>query len=90
MHQFAIGGVSVGNDLPLTLIAGPCQIESADQGVEIAGRMAEACRAAGAGYIFKASYDKANRTAAAGARGPASRPGWRRWPRSAGRRGCRS
>ncbi|MCL4187370.1 MAG: 3-deoxy-8-phosphooctulonate synthase [Rhodobacteraceae bacterium] len=70
MHEFAIGGVAVGNDLPLTLIAGPCQIESAGQGVEIAGRMAEACRAAGAGYIFKASYDKANRTSAAGARGP--------------------
>jgi len=69
MHRFAIGGVEVGNDLPLTLIAGPCQIESAGQGVEIAGRLAEACRAAGAGYIFKASYDKANRTSLAGARG---------------------
>lgn len=69
MFEFAIGGVTVGNDRPLTVIAGPCQIESAGQGVEIAGVMAEACRAAGAGYIFKASFDKANRTAGTGARG---------------------
>ncbi len=69
METVRIGAVAVGNDLPLTVIAGPCQIESADHAQMIAGRMAEICRAAGAGYIFKASYDKANRTSLAGRRG---------------------
>ena len=69
MREVRIGGVTVGNDLPLTVIAGPCQIESADHAQMIAGAMAEACAAAGAGYIFKASYDKANRTSLEGKRG---------------------
>ncbi|MDH3263962.1 MAG: 3-deoxy-8-phosphooctulonate synthase, partial [Paracoccaceae bacterium] len=69
MREVKIGGVAVGNDLPLTVIAGPCQIESADHAEMIAGAMAEACAAAGAGYIFKASYDKANRTSLEGKRG---------------------
>ncbi len=69
MKTVDIGGVSVGNDLPLTIIAGPCQLESADHAQMIAGRMAEICAAAGAGYIFKASYDKANRTSIGGKRG---------------------
>jgi 2-dehydro-3-deoxyphosphooctonate aldolase (KDO 8-P synthase) len=69
MREVRVGGVAVGNDLPLTVIAGPCQIESADHAQMIAGAMAEACAAAGAGYIFKASYDKANRTSMDGLRG---------------------
>ena len=69
MQDVIIGGLTVGNDRPLTVIAGPCQLESAAHGCEIAGRMAEICAAAGAGYIFKASYDKANRTSLAGRRG---------------------
>ncbi len=69
MREVTIGGVTVGNDLPLTIIAGPCQIESADHAQMIAGRMAEICRAEGMGYIFKASYDKANRTSLGGKRG---------------------
>ena len=64
-----IGGLSVGNDRPLTLIAGPCQLESADHAQAIAGPLQEACRAAGAGLIFKGSFDKANRTALSGRRG---------------------
>ena len=51
------------------MIAGPCQLESADHAQMIAGVMAEACTQAGAGYIFKASYDKANRTSLSGKRG---------------------
>jgi 2-dehydro-3-deoxyphosphooctonate aldolase (KDO 8-P synthase) len=70
MREVQIGGVTVGNDRPLTVIAGPCQLESDDHAQMIAGRMAEICRAAGAGYIFKASYDKANRSSLAGRRGP--------------------
>ena len=69
MKTVDIGGVAVGNDLPLTIIAGPCQLESVDHAQMIAGQMAEICAAAGAGYIFKASYDKANRTSLSGKRG---------------------
>ncbi|WP_108854673.1 3-deoxy-8-phosphooctulonate synthase [Albidovulum aquaemixtae] len=69
MKDVTIGGLTVGNDRPLTLIAGPCQLESADHAQMIAGTMAEACAAAGAQYIFKASYDKANRTSLSGRRG---------------------
>ena len=69
MKTVKIGGLAVGNDLPLTLIAGPCQLESLDHAQMIAGVMAEACSAAGAQYVFKASYDKANRTSLSGHRG---------------------
>jgi 2-dehydro-3-deoxyphosphooctonate aldolase (KDO 8-P synthase) len=70
MKQIAISGLTVGNDRPLTLIAGPCQLESADHARMIAGRLAEACAAAGAQFIFKGSFDKANRTSLSGRRGP--------------------
>ena len=69
MKDVAVGGLTVGNDRMLTVIAGPCQLESADHAQMIAGRMAEACAAAGAQYVFKASYDKANRTSLKGRRG---------------------
>jgi 2-dehydro-3-deoxyphosphooctonate aldolase (KDO 8-P synthase) len=69
MHEVAIGPLRVSNILPLLVIAGPCQLESLDHAQMIAGRMAEACRAAGAEYVFKASYDKANRTSLKGRRG---------------------
>lgn len=69
MKEVAIGGLTVGNDRPLMVIAGPCQLESLDHAQMIAGEMAAACRAAGAQYVFKASYDKANRTSLSGRRG---------------------
>ncbi len=69
MNHVDIGALTVGNDCPLTVIAGPCQLESADHAQMIAGRLKEACDAAGAQYIFKASYDKANRTSVSGRRG---------------------
>ena len=69
MTDVAIGGLTVGNDRPLLVIAGPCQLESLDHAQMIAGQMAEACAAAGAQYVFKASYDKANRTSLSGKRG---------------------
>jgi 2-dehydro-3-deoxyphosphooctonate aldolase (KDO 8-P synthase) len=69
MTDVKIGGLTVGNDRPLLVIAGPCQLESLDHAQMIAGAMAEACRAAGAQYVFKASYDKANRTSLGGKRG---------------------
>ena len=67
--QVNIGTLTVGNDQPLLVIAGPCQLESLDHAQMIAGIMAEACRSAGAQFIFKASYDKANRTSLNGKRG---------------------
>ncbi len=69
MKTVQIGPVACGNDHPLTVIAGPCQLESLDHALMIASRMATVCAAAGAGYVFKASYDKANRTSASGIRG---------------------
>jgi 2-dehydro-3-deoxyphosphooctonate aldolase (KDO 8-P synthase) len=69
MIQVAVGNVTIGNDLPLTVIAGPCQLESETHAQMIAGRMKEACDAAGAQFVFKASYDKANRTSLGGKRG---------------------
>jgi 2-dehydro-3-deoxyphosphooctonate aldolase (KDO 8-P synthase) len=70
MHDVNIRGLCVGNDRPLTIIAGPCQLESFDHARMIADTMAAACAAHGAQFIFKASYDKANRSSLAGRRGP--------------------
>lgn len=69
MKHVEVAGLTIGNDCPLTIIAGPCQLESADHAQMIAGTMQEACAAAGAQYVFKASYDKANRTSLSGVRG---------------------
>ncbi|MBW3241134.1 3-deoxy-8-phosphooctulonate synthase [Epibacterium sp. DP7N7-1] len=69
MKKIDINGLTIGNDCPLTVIAGPCQLESADHAQMIAGKLKEACDAAGAQFIFKASYDKANRTSLSGKRG---------------------
>jgi len=69
MKHIKIADLTVGNDMPLTVIAGPCQLESADHAQMIAGHMKEACEAVGAQYVFKASYDKANRTSVSGKRG---------------------
>jgi 2-dehydro-3-deoxyphosphooctonate aldolase (KDO 8-P synthase) len=57
------------NDRPFALISGPCQAESAAHAVDIAGRMRELCEARGVPYVFKASFDKANRTSLGGKRG---------------------
>jgi 2-dehydro-3-deoxyphosphooctonate aldolase (KDO 8-P synthase) len=69
MKDVQIGNLTVSNDRPLLVIAGPCQLESLTHAQMIAGHMAEVCRAAGAQYVFKASYDKANRTSLKGRRG---------------------
>ena len=69
MTQVTVGNVVIGNDRPLTVIAGPCQLESETHAQMIAGQMKEACDAVGAQFVFKASYDKANRTSLKGKRG---------------------
>lgn len=63
-------GVALGNGQPLVLIAGPCVIESRELCLEVAGRMKEITQRLGMPYIFKASYDKANRSSVASFRGP--------------------
>ncbi|MEM7507551.1 MAG: 3-deoxy-8-phosphooctulonate synthase [Pseudomonadota bacterium] len=63
------GGVTFSNDLPYALISGPCQAEGVQHSLDIAGPLAEACAVNGVGYIFKASFDKANRTSLSGRRG---------------------
>ena len=61
--------VRFGNDLPLVLIAGPCQIESRAHALMMAERLAEMADALGIGLVFKASFDKANRTSLNSPRG---------------------
>ena len=63
-------GFEVGPDRPFFLIAGPCVIESEALVMEVAGRMRELARELGIPYIFKASYDKANRSSKGSFRGP--------------------
>ena len=61
--------VEIGNDLPLTLIAGPCALESRDLALKIAGELAAIGERLKIGIVFKASFDKANRTSGDAARG---------------------
>ncbi len=64
-----VGDINVANDRPFTLIAGPCQIESPGHALEVAAGLNEACEKLGIPWIYKSSYDKANRTSATAARG---------------------
>ena len=64
-----IGSLQIGNNLPLTLIAGPCQLESRDHALTMAGRLKEIAAKLGIGLIYKTSFDKANRTSLSGKRG---------------------
>lgn len=63
-------GVGIGPAYPLLLVAGPCVIEGEDMLLEVAGRLKELAADADVGFVFKASFDKANRTALASYRGP--------------------
>ena len=72
-----IGNFEIGNNLPLAIIAGPCQIESRQHAIDIAGAMVEMTKELGVNYIFKASYDKANRTSISSFRGPGLEKGLR-------------
>ena len=63
------GNVTFGNDLPLTLIAGPCQMESRDHAMMVSERLVKLTQKLGIGLIYKSSFDKANRTSLSGKRG---------------------
>lgn len=67
--HIAVGTATFGNDLPLALIAGPCQLESRDHAFDMAGRLKEMAEEAGIGLVYKTSFDKANRTSLTGKRG---------------------
>ncbi|WP_298677366.1 3-deoxy-8-phosphooctulonate synthase [uncultured Lentibacter sp.] len=64
-----IQGIKIGGSAPFALITGPCQLESLDHARMMAERIAEACAPTGTGFIFKASYDKANRSSISTKRG---------------------
>ena len=68
-HAISIGGISIGNALPLTIIAGPCQMESRQHALDMSGSLAEISHDLGIGIIYKSSYDKANRTSSNSPRG---------------------
>lgn len=67
--EITIGDVVVSNNRPFSLISGPCQIESSDHCLEMAGQLKEISDKVGVGFIFKSSFDKANRTSILGKRG---------------------
>ncbi|NKD76533.1 3-deoxy-8-phosphooctulonate synthase [Haematospirillum sp. H1815] len=68
-RRVSVGSLVLGNDLPMVLIAGPCQMESRDHALDTAGRLVEICTEAGIPLIYKTSFDKANRTSSSGKRG---------------------
>lgn len=67
--EIKIGKVVIGGSAPIALITGPCQLESRDHTLFMAEAIAKACSATGTGFIFKASYDKANRSSISTQRG---------------------
>jgi 2-dehydro-3-deoxyphosphooctonate aldolase (KDO 8-P synthase) len=68
-HQISIKNINIANNLPFVLIAGPCQTESLDHSLMIAGKIKEICDDLNIGYIYKSSFDKANRSSFSGQRG---------------------
>src|SRR5712672_4155843 len=65
----AAGSVKFGNDLPISIIAGPCQLESRAHALEVAGALKEIATRLKIGVVYKTSFDKANRTSGTAARG---------------------
>jgi 2-dehydro-3-deoxyphosphooctonate aldolase (KDO 8-P synthase) len=64
------GAIQIGPGRPLTIIAGPCVLESLELGLSIGSRVKDLCTSLGLAYIFKASFDKANRSSVRSPRGP--------------------
>ncbi|MCT4578510.1 3-deoxy-8-phosphooctulonate synthase [Donghicola sp.] len=69
MKTVTVRDIKIAQNLPFVLIAGPCQLESLDHARMMANGIAEACAASGIQWVFKASYDKANRSSLSGERG---------------------
>ncbi len=64
-----VGAVTFANDRPISVLAGPCQMESRAHALEMASGLKEICARLGLGLIYKSSFDKANRTSLSGKRG---------------------
>jgi 2-dehydro-3-deoxyphosphooctonate aldolase (KDO 8-P synthase) len=64
-----VGRVEIGNSCKLSIIAGPCQLESREHAFDMAGQLKEMAAKAGVGFVYKTSFDKANRTSSGGKRG---------------------
>ena len=77
MRQVAVGDVTLGDGQPLALIAGPCVIENESHALDTASTLCEIARRCDVPLIFKASFDKANRTSIASFRGPGLEEGLR-------------
>jgi 2-dehydro-3-deoxyphosphooctonate aldolase (KDO 8-P synthase) len=77
VSEVEIGPVAIGTGHPLALIAGPCVIESEDHALTLARAIKQVAMACGLPWIFKASYDKANRTSLSSFRGPGLETGLR-------------
>ena len=72
---FKIGSVEIGLKAPMFLIAGPCVIETKQICLDIANRLADISSSTGVGVIYKASFDKANRSSVSSFRGPGLKKG---------------
>ena len=63
------GNVAFGGNLPISFILGPCQLENYDHAMMMVSRISDACLVTGSKFVFKGSYDKANRTSGTSSRG---------------------
>ena len=75
MHPVTIGSITIGEGQPLALIAGPCAIEAKGFMLDLAARLRDIAAKAGVPFVFKSSYDKANRTSIRSYRGPGLQAG---------------
>jgi len=77
MHHISVGDFQIGNDLPFALFAGPCVIEGEQFTIDVAGQLRDIAARCGVPFVFKSSFDKANRTSVDGFRGPGMEEGLR-------------
>lgn len=77
MHHISVGNFKIGNDLPFVLFAGPCVIEGEQFTLDVAAQLRDIAARCGVPFVFKSSFDKANRTSVDGFRGPGMEEGLR-------------
>ncbi len=76
-HHIRVADFTIGNDLPFVLFAGPCVIEGEDFSIKVATELRDIAARVGVPFVFKSSFDKANRTSVDGFRGPGLKEGLR-------------
>ena len=77
VHHISVGDFKIGNDLPFVLFAGPCVIEGEQFTLDVATQLRDIAARCGVPFVFKSSFDKANRTSVTGFRGPGMEEGLR-------------